>query len=271
VLRLSGAGPAGSPGKVSRRVLLGALALAFAASAAVTLLGSASMSSMAAMPMPGGWSLSMIWMRMCGQGWPAAAAAFLGMWLPMMAAMMLPSLAPVLSRYHHALELAGGVHPGRATAAAGLGYLLVWAVAGATVYPLGAAWAQAAMHCRWLARATPFAAGAVILLAGALQLGAWKARRLACCREAPGRALATGTAAGLRHGVRLGLDCGRCCGHLMAVGLVVGLMDLRAMAAVTLAITAERLLPRGERVAVGIGLLVLGSGLVLLARAAAAG
>jgi predicted metal-binding membrane protein len=75
----------------------------------------------------------------------------------------------------------------------------------------------------------------------------------------------------LRHGVRLGLDCGRCCGHLMAAGLVVGLMDLRAMAAVTLAITAERLLPRGERVAAGIGLLVLGSGLVLIARAAAAG
>ena len=55
-----------------------------------------SMSAMGGMPMPGGWTMSMPWMRMPGQSWPAAAASFLGMWIVMMAAMMLPSLVPML-------------------------------------------------------------------------------------------------------------------------------------------------------------------------------
>src|SRR2546428_9607130 len=36
-----------------------------------------------------------------------------------------------------------------------------------------------------LARAVPIAVGVVVLLAGSVQLTAWKARHLACCREAP--------------------------------------------------------------------------------------
>ena len=42
--------------------------------------------------MPGGWTMSMTWMRMPGQTWPGVAASFLGMWVVMMVAMMLPSL-----------------------------------------------------------------------------------------------------------------------------------------------------------------------------------
>ena len=49
--------------------------------------------------MPGGWTMSMAWMRMPGQTWLGAAASFLGMWVGMMVAMMLPSLVPVLWRY----------------------------------------------------------------------------------------------------------------------------------------------------------------------------
>ena len=51
------------------------------------------------MPMPGGWAMSMMWMRMPGQTWPGAAASFLGTWTAMMVAMMLPSLVPMLWRY----------------------------------------------------------------------------------------------------------------------------------------------------------------------------
>jgi predicted metal-binding membrane protein len=70
-----------------------------------------------------------------------------------------------------------------------------------------------------------------------------------------------------RHGVRLGLHCSHCCANLMAILFVLGVMDLRAMAVVTAAITAERLLPAGERVGRAIGAIVLGAGLVLIARA----
>jgi predicted metal-binding membrane protein len=51
----------------------------------------------------------------------------------------------------------------------------------------------------------------------------------------------------------------------MAILLAVGMMDLRAMAAVTAAITIERLAPAGERAANAIGAVIVGAGLFLLA------
>ena len=45
--------------------------------------------AMREMPMPGGWTMSMTWMRVPGQTW-AGAASFLAMWIAMMVAMMLP-------------------------------------------------------------------------------------------------------------------------------------------------------------------------------------
>src|SRR5262249_10562660 len=124
-----------------------------------------------------------------------------------------------------------------------------------------------------LARAAPMAVGVVVLLAGVLQLTAWKAHHLACCREAPGRGRALPADAGTawRHGLRLGLHCSCCCAGLTAVLLVIGVMDLRAMAVVTAAITVERLAPSGERVARAIGALVSGAGVFLIARAAGLG
>src|SRR3546814_3859130 len=57
----------------------GVTALLFAASATLTIVGCASMASMGELPMPGGWTLSMAWMPMCGRTWPDVATAFLGM------------------------------------------------------------------------------------------------------------------------------------------------------------------------------------------------
>jgi predicted metal-binding membrane protein len=84
------------------------------------------MSAIGEMPMPGGWTMSMAWMRMPGQTWPGAAASFLGMWVVMMVAMMLPSLLPMLWRYRQAVGRTGETHLGRLTALVGVGYLFVW-------------------------------------------------------------------------------------------------------------------------------------------------
>src|SRR5271166_1096013 len=83
--------------------------------------------------------------------------------------------------------------------------------------------------------------------------------------EAPGRGRTLPADAGTawRHGLRLGLHCSYCCAGLMAILLVIGVMDLRAMAVVTAAITVERLAPAGERVARAIGAAVVGAGLFL--------
>src|SRR5439155_10543663 len=102
-----------------------------------------------------------------------------------------------------------------------------------------------------------------------LQFTAWKARHLACCREASVSARASVSASygeTWRHGLRLGLHCSQCCAGLIAILLVIGIMDLRAMVVVAAAITVERLAPAGERVAPAIRAGVVGAGLFLLAR-----
>ena len=251
----------------SRRIFLGVATLLFAASAAVTIVRGASMSTMGGMPMPGGWTMSMAWMRMPGQTWPGAAAAFLGMWVAMMVAMMLPSLAPMLWRCRQAVGRTGNARAGRLTAIVGVGYFAVWTVFGVAAFASGAVLAAIEMRQPALARGVPIAVGGVVLIAGALQFSAWKARQLACCRNAPGhgRALPADAGAAWRLGLRLGLDCCLCCAGPTAVLLVIGVMDLRAMAAVTAAITLERLAPSGERVARATGTIAIGAGLFLIA------
>jgi predicted metal-binding membrane protein len=256
--------------RASQQAFFGVSALLFAASAAVTIVWCASMSSMGEMPMPGGWTMSMAWMRMPGQTWPGAVASFLGMWVVMMVAMMLPSLVPMLWRYREAV---GRTRLGRLTMLVGVGYFFVWTVFGMAAFPLGAALAAIEMQQPALARAVPIAVGVVVLIAGSLQLTAWKARHLACCREAPGRDRTLPADAGTawRHGLRLGIHCSCCCAGPIAILLVIGVMDARAMAVVAAAITVERLAPAGERVARAIGAVVVGAGLFLIARAAGLG
>jgi predicted metal-binding membrane protein len=209
-------------------------------------------------------------MRMPGQAWPVAAASFLCMWFVMMVAMMLPSLVPMLWRYRRAVGRTGETRLGWLTALVGVGYFFVWTVFGITAFALGVALAAVEMRQPALAVAVPIAAGVVILIAGALQFSAWKAHHLACCREAPGpgRTLAADVGTAGRHGLRLGLHCSQCSAGLIAILLVIGVMDLRAMAVVAAAITVERLAPAGERVARATGVVIVGSGLFLIARAA---
>src|SRR5262249_36847084 len=124
--------------RVSRHAFFfGLSALLFAASAALTILRCASMSAMDEIPMPGGWTMSMAWMRMPGQTWPLSAASFLAMWVVMMVAMMLPSLVPMLWRYREAVAGTGKTRLGRLTALVGVGYFCVWTVLGMASFPLG--------------------------------------------------------------------------------------------------------------------------------------
>jgi predicted metal-binding membrane protein len=257
----------------AERRFLGASALLFAGTAAATVGWCASMAAMGGMEMPGGWTMSMAWMGMPGQTWPGAAATFLGMWTVMMVAMMLPSLVPMLRRYRRAVSGAGEARLALLTAMAGAAYYLVWTAFGVAAFPLGVALAALEMRHPALAHAVPVLIGVVLLIAGFLQLTRWKARALACCGEVPGRGrpLTADTGTAWRHGLRLGLRCARCCAGPMAVLLAVGVMDLRAMAAVTAAVTLERLAPAGERVARAIGLVGVVAGLVVIARAVGVG
>jgi predicted metal-binding membrane protein len=215
------------------------------------------------------------------------------MWGVMMVAMMLPSLAPMLWRYPQAIagtakaaascaeapRRRGGRHPGRLTALVGTGYFFVWIVFGLAAFALGVVLTALEMQQPALARAVPISIGVIVVIAGALQFSAWKMRHLACCRDPSALArgdvsasdgeIDAGTA--WRDGLRLGVHCSYCCAGLMAILLVVGVMDLRLMAVVAAAVTVERLAPAGERAARAIGAVVVGAGLLLIARAAGLG
>src|SRR5258708_17697380 len=168
----------------SQRAFFVLVGLLFTASGAATIIGCASMSAMREMPMPGGWTMSMTWMRMPEETWLGAAVSFLSMWIAMMVAMMLPSLTPVLLRHRQALASTGATRLGRLNALVGLGYFFVWIVFGMAAFPLGVALAAMEMQLPALARAVPIAIAGVVLIAGALQFTAWKADQLACCRTA---------------------------------------------------------------------------------------
>jgi predicted metal-binding membrane protein len=256
-------------GRASNRAFAGVFALVFATSAALTIVWCGPMPAMLGMPMPGGWTMSMVWMRMPEQTWIGATASFLAMWVVMMAAMMLPSLAPMLWRYRQSVGRRGESRLGGLTLLAGLGYFFVWTLYGLAVFPLGAKLAAVEMQQPALARAVPVAVGLVLLIAGAVQLTSWKAHHLAGCRETPasGSTLPADARTAWRQGLRFGLHCGLSCANLAAILLVIGVMDLRAMAVVTAAITAERLAPAGERVAQAIGAVAIVAGLLLITQA----
>ncbi len=258
--------PSGTSEWAARRAYLGVSLLLFAASATLTIVCCTSMAAIGTMPMPGGWKMSMTWMRMPGQTWPDAAASFLGMWVVMMVAMMLPSLVAMLARYRQVVGRLPEARLARLTVLVAASYFMVWTMIGVAAFPVGVVLALLTMKHPTLARAVPLAVGLVVLSAGALQFTPWKARHLACCREAPVR-LRADAATAWRHGLRLGLHCSYCCAPLTAILLVIGVMDLRAMAVVMGAITLERLAPAGEYIARLVGVLVVGAGLLLIAQA----
>jgi predicted metal-binding membrane protein len=176
-----------------------------------------------------------------GVGW------YLGIWVTMTAAMMLPSAAPAA---RHVARLARRVPTLLFTA----GYLAVWTGYGLLAY--GVFQLVTSFDISWLAwdRGGPVAAGGVIVAAGLYELTPLKRLGLRRCRSAPlgGNAF--------RSGLAYGLECVGCSGALMAVLFVLGVMSLFWMAVVAVAIFAEKVLPRGPRLvpAFAVALVVLG-------------
>jgi predicted metal-binding membrane protein len=256
-------------GRGAPLVFFGTAALLFTAAAVATALSCAAMETMGAVPMAGGWLLSGIWLPLCGQSWFETAACFLGMWLVMMVAMMLPSLTPALWRYREAAFAAGAHRPGGLATLAGASYFVVWTGFGLLTFLLGASLAGAALPFPALARLGPLAAALVILIAGLVQASRWKARLLADCHGGlHASRIHPDAKAAVGDGAVLGLRCCLSCIGPMAALTAGGLMDLRLMAGVTIAITAERLLPVATRIADAIGVAMAAVGLLLLVQVA---
>jgi predicted metal-binding membrane protein len=171
--------------------------------------------------------------------------AFVAVWTLMMAAMMLPSVAPTASLY------AKTFRDNRAVRLAGLvaGYLAVWAVAGLPAY--GLAWTAG-----WLTGEHPTAAHvtavAVFAVCGVYQLSNLKDRCLAHCRSPLGLLLHYGSYQGrsrdLRVGAHHGGYCLGCCGGLMVLLIALGVMNIMAMIGLAALVLIEKVWTSGPMV-----------------------
>ena len=237
--------------------------LAFSASAAATFTFSRSMPE--GMEMPGGWTMSMLWMLIDDSTWPESAAMFLLMWLAMMVTMMLPSALPMLRNFGRALDARGLASVGMPVALAACAYFLVWLAVGGGVYLIGMAIAQAAMQWEAFSRAMPVLSGAALVVAGCYQFTRWKMAGLHRCRDLLA-GIRDGPWAGLRHGLRQGASCVVSSSGSMLVLLALGAMNLAVMALVAVFIALEKSVPKPEWVVRLSGLLALGAGTVMIAR-----
>jgi predicted metal-binding membrane protein len=181
---------------------------------------------------------------------------FMGIWVTMMAAMMLPSAAPAVLAF-------AGARGGEAPWVFVVGYLLAWTGFGIVAYAVYRALrASAPTFLAWDEQG-PWVAGGALVAAGLYQLTPVKNRCLRHCRSPlgslhRGRAGPVGAVGlGLRHGGY----CIGCCAGLMLVLFTLGVMSLVWMAVVAVAILVEKALPRGESFARGLGVVLVGLGI----------
>jgi predicted metal-binding membrane protein len=190
-----------------------------------------------------------------------ALPLFLVLWLVMMAAMMLPSVAPVAITWAKGIarQSSGGVRAVRTAEFVG-GYLLAWTVFGILAYGgLALTGRLVDGHPtagRWIG-------AAAFALAGLYQLGPLKNLCLRHCRSPIGQLLRyagfSSRARDLRVGLHHGVYCVGCCAALMVVLVPLGVMNIAAMAALAVVIFLEKLWSRGWLLSeiVGVVFLVL--------------
>ena len=230
-----------------------------------------SMATMADMPaMPSVTAVPVAWS-------PGQWALMLAMWWTMMIAMMTPSAAPTILLYarvhRHAAAQGRGLGSSPPTGAFAIGYLLLWM-----------AFATAACALQYgLEQAGQLSAGSlgaqgrvlstcVLLVAGLYQLSPLKRACLAHCR-APSAFLSQhwrpGAAGALRLGVLHGAWCVGCCWLLMALLFVGGVMNLAWIAALSVLVLAEKMLPGGVWIGRATGVALLAWAAVLFTNAGA--
>jgi predicted metal-binding membrane protein len=215
------------------------------------------------------WAVTLTIARTMGNGTGTMGLTlgpFLGIWLVMMAAMMLPSVAPVAVLW---TRLIVGVSAGpRRVVRISLflaGYLLVWTAVGTVAFAVltgtGRLLSASPTAAKWL--------GAVIFVAaGAYQLTPWKDWCLRRCRSPIGSLMYyvgfKGRGRDLRVGVHHGATCAGCCWGLMILLVAVGVMNVVAMAALTAVIFAEKLWRYGKPFGQAIGVVLVAVGILAI-------
>jgi predicted metal-binding membrane protein len=190
-----------------------------------------------------------------GLGW------YVGVWVTMTAAMMLPSVVPTVSVYARVEDERRAGRIG--TAAFVAGYLIVWTAYGLLAYGAYRVAKEAAPSFLSWGHAGRYVAAGALVVAGLYELTPLKQLCLRHCR-APLHFVLGGWRNGRSGAMRMGLDHGRycvgCCSGLMVALFALGVMSLTWMAAVALIILVQKVLPYGERFALvsAVAFVVLG-------------
>ncbi|HEX6701638.1 MAG TPA: DUF2182 domain-containing protein [Gaiellaceae bacterium] len=191
-----------------------------------------------------------------GLGW------FLGIWVTMMAAMMLPSAMPMVLLFGHVAA--------RQTASRGVlgptavfvaGYLGVWTAFGIVAF--GLARLVRDLEPGFVAGHGRLVAGAAIVTAGLYQVTALKRLCLRHCRSPLAFLVGhwrDGGLGAIAMGAAHGAYCVGCCTGLMLILFALGVMSLPWMAVVAALVFAEKVLPAGDRLSplIAVGLVALG-------------
>ena len=186
------------------------------------------------------------------------------MWAVMMAAMMLPSALPMVLTFVNLSQRGGDAARGRSFVAA---YLAVWCAF--SVAATAAQWALQRLD--WvdpmLVSTSAGLTAALLLIAGVYQFSRLKRACLSRCQTPMGFLLGEwrpGGRGAFVMGIRHGLFCLGCCWALMALLFVGGVMNLAWVAALSIAVALEKLLPRGERLAAVLGITLIAVGAINL-------
>jgi predicted metal-binding membrane protein len=214
------------------------------------------------------WQAAAVDMSAMGPTMGLGASVFLAIWVVMMVAMMFPTAAPMVLIFHRvqASKRQRG-KPFLATWVFVAAYLFLWTLAGGIAYGAAALSEMVAQSAGLPEGAAARIGGALLIVAGLYQLTPLKSVCLSKCRTPINFIMTSwrdGLGGALRMGVEHGLYCLGCCWLLFVILFPLGIMNIAAMAVITVIIFAEKAFPWGARIArLTAGALVL-YGIVVL-------
>jgi predicted metal-binding membrane protein len=189
---------------------------------------------------------------------------FLAVWVVMMGAMMLPSVAPTVALYSRMTRERSPLSP----LLFSVGYLFTWGAAGVLTFAAAVAGRHVAGDVLAWDRAGRWVAGATVVLAAVYQLTPLKDACLGKCRSPLGFLLGSwraGPVGALEMGAKNGAWCVGCCWALMASLFALGIMSISWMALVSALIAVEKTVPWRRLATYGTAAVLLGLGVLLLA------
>jgi len=189
------------------------------------------------------------------------------MWAIMMVGMMLPSVAPMILIYAAVARKANNDRmPVTSTSAFTAGYLFMWIIFSLMATIAQEQLSQFALLSPMMVANSPTLGATILIAAGIYQQLPVKDQCLKHCRG-PIHFISehwkTGVWGAFRMGIEHGGFCIGCCWMLMALLFVLGVMNLVWIAALSLFVLLEKILPKSWKISLFSGIILIGWGLLV--------